>query len=274
MNCSLAKLAKGELEKCVLPFIPKNKRGFSSRFDMCDIFLCIVHKLKTGSQWNCLFVDIECVRPPFSWQTVYYFFRKWSNCNVFKEMFDTYLMIQQDLLDLEKLNLDGTHSLVKKSAESVGYQHRKKGKTSNVLIMTDGKGIPIAIGDILEGNHNDLYRVVPQFGAMVKELNRKNIHVENSIINADKGFDSKPLRRAIMRRNMLPNIKENIRNRKTKKRGAKRFYNEQVYQTRFVNERCFAWMDSFRTLLIRFDTLDKSWLNWHYLAFAIILLNV
>ncbi|MBX7225945.1 MAG: IS5/IS1182 family transposase, partial [Chitinophagales bacterium] len=38
--------------------------------------------------------------------------------------------------------------------------------------------------------------------------------------------------------------------------------------------RCFAWIDSFRTLLIRFDTLDDSWLNWHYLAFALILLKV
>ena len=59
MNCSLAKLTKEELENCVLPFIPKNKRGFPSRFDSCDIFKCIVHKLKTGCQWSCLFVDIE-----------------------------------------------------------------------------------------------------------------------------------------------------------------------------------------------------------------------
>jgi hypothetical protein len=28
-----------------------------------------------------------------------------------------------------------THSYAKKACESAGYQHRKKGKTSNVLIM-------------------------------------------------------------------------------------------------------------------------------------------
>ena len=274
MNCSLAKLTKEELEKCVLPFIPKNKRGFPSRFDSCDIFKCIVHKLKTGCQWSCLFVDIESFKPPFSWQIVYYFYKKWSKENVYKQMFDTYLEIQQDKLDTEKLNLDGTHSLVKKSAQSVAYQYRKKGKTSNVLIITDGKGIPISIGDILQGNHNDLYRIVPQFATMIKELNNKNICVENSILNADKGFDSKRFRRAIMRRNMVPNIKENTRNRKTKKRGKKRFYNNEIYKTRFVNERCFAWIDSFRTLLVRFDKIDKHWLDWHYLAFALILLKV
>lgn len=274
MNCLLTKLTKNELENCILPFIPKNKRGFSSKFNSLDIFICIVHKLKTGCQWESIFVDIESFKPPFSYQTVYYFYRRWCNLGIFQLMFETYLEVQKDKLDTEKLNLDGTHSLVKKTAQSSGYQYRKKGKTSNVLIMTDGKGIPIGIGSILKGNHNDLHQIVPQFSKMIKELNKRKIYVQNSILNADKGFDSKRFRRAVMRRKMQPNIKENIRNRKTKKRGKKRFHNAEIYKTRFVNERCFAWIDSFRTLLIRFDSLDKSWLNWHYLAFALILLKV
>ncbi|WP_114492423.1 transposase [Candidatus Ulvibacter alkanivorans] len=156
MNCKYAKLTENELENCVLPFIAKNNRGFKSRFDMADIFKCIVHKLKTGSQWQFLFIDIEGIAPPFSWQTVYYCYRKWCRCGVFEEMFHTYLEIQKDKLDTEKLNLDGTHSLVKKAAQSVAYQHRKRGRTSNILVMTDGKGIPIANGGIISGNHNDL----------------------------------------------------------------------------------------------------------------------
>ena len=274
MNCLLAKLTKNELENCILPFIPKNRRGFTSGFNSADIFRCVVHKLKTGCQWDSIFVDLEGFKPPFSWQTVYYFYRRWCKLGVFQSMFETYLEIQKDKLDTEKLNLDGTHSLVKKSAESSDYQFRKKGKTSNVLIMTDGNGIPIGIGSILKGNHNDLYQVVPQFSKMITELKNRGIYVQNSTLNADKGFDSKSFRRAIARRKIQQNIKENCRNRKTKKRGKKRFYNDKIYKTRFVNERCFAWIDSFRTLLIRFDFLDNSWLNWHYLAFALILLKV
>lgn len=38
------------------------------------------------------------------------------------------------------------------------------------------------------------------------------------------------------------------------KKGAKRFFDEKQYKNRFVVERTFAWMDSFRTLLIRHDT--------------------
>lgn len=73
---------------------------------------------------------------------------------------------------------------------------------------------------------------------------------------------------------MIANIKENPRRRNDRKRGQKRYFNMQVYQTRFVNERCFARIDNFKTLLIRFDNLDTTWLNGHYLAFALILLKV
>src|SRR5690606_790999 len=274
MNCKYTKLQKEEMENCIKPFIPVNRRGFPSRFDAGDIFRCIVHKLKTGCQWGLLFVDIEGFNPPFSWQTVYYHYRKWCRMGVFHDMFTTYLWIQKDRLDMERLNLDGTHSLVKRAAESSAYQHRKRGKTSNLLVMTDGRGIPVVCGDILSGNHNDLYRVVPQYGKMIRQLRECGICVDNSIQNADKGFDSKSLRRAIQRRNMIPNIKENTRNRKTPKAGRKREFNRQVYHERFVNERCFAWIDSFRTLLVRFDKLDRHWMNWHYLAFALILLKV
>lgn len=274
MNCKYTNLTKVEIEQLILPFIPKNKRGFTSKFNMVDIFKCMVYKLKTGCQWNNLFVDIESVKPPFSWQTVYYYYRKWCHLNVFEQMFKTYRSILKDCLDTEKLNLDGSHSLVKKSAESVDYQPRKKGRTSNVLVMTDGKGIPIAMGNILSGNHNDLFEIVPQFSLMIKDLKHSGIIIDNALLNADKGFDSKKFRRAIQRRKMIPNIIENKRNRKSKKRGKKRLFNQDIYDQRFVNERTFAWLDSFRTLLIGFDKLDLAWMNWHYLAFTLIILKV
>ena len=274
MNSKYAKVTKNQIENSILPFIPKNKRGFSSKVDLSEVVQCIIYKLKTGVQWQNLFIDLECFTPPFSWQLVYYYYRKWIKAGVFETIFEVYLDLQKDKLDTENLNLDGTHSYVKKASESSGYQYRKKGKTSNVLIMTDGRGIPIAIGGIQSGNHNDLYQIVPQFSDMIKSLNCCGIIVQNSILNADKWFDCKKLRRVCRRRNIEPNIKENIRNRKHKKRGRKRFFNKDVYKRRFVNERAFAWLDSFKTLFVRFDKLNDNWINWHYLAFALILLKV
>jgi transposase len=274
MNSKFAKVQKNQIQKYILPVIPKNKRGFPPKVDLTEIVECIIYKLKTGVQWHCLFVDIECVTPPFSWQLVYYYYRKWGKMEVFKNLFESCLSRKKEQLNIENLNLDGSHSYVKKSCQSAGYQGRKKGKTSTALVMTDGCGIPLAISEIQSGNHNDLYRILPQFSGMIKSLNRCGITVKNSILNADKGFDSKKLRRACRRRNITPNIKENHRNRKESKRGRKRFFDENIYKKRFVNERIFAWLDSFKTLLIRFDKLDQNWLNWHYLAFALILLKV
>ena len=274
MNSKFANVTKNQIEKLILPFLPKNKRGFAPKVDLAEVVQCLLYKLKTGVQWSNLFVGIEGLHRPFSWQLVYYYYRKWSAAGVFKELFEAYLEVQKDALDTENLNLDGTHSYVKKSCETAGYQHRKRGRTSNVLVMTDGRGIPIAIGGVQRGNHNDLHRVVPEFSAMVRSLNRCGVVLENSVLNADKGFDSKRFRRACRRRKMEPNIKENRRNRKGAKRGRKRFFNEHIYKRRFVNERAFAWLDSFRTLFIRFDKLDINWMSWHYLACAIILLKV
>jgi Putative transposase of IS4/5 family (DUF4096) len=181
MNCKYANLQKDEIEKLILPFIPVNKRGFPSRFNVADIFRCIVHKLKNGSQWKFLFVDLESVTFPFSWQTVYYYYRKWCKLGVFQHIFRAYVYLQKDKLNTEQLNLDGTHSLVKKTAENAAYQYRKKGRTSNILIMTDGRGIPIASGSIISGNHNDLYKVVPQYSSMINELRHLGIDTQNSI---------------------------------------------------------------------------------------------
>ena len=47
MNCKFANITKDELEKYVLPFIPKNKRGFSSKVEPIEIMQCIIYKLKT-----------------------------------------------------------------------------------------------------------------------------------------------------------------------------------------------------------------------------------
>ena len=48
---------------------------------------------------------------------------------------------------------------------------------------------------------------------------------------------------------------------------------EVLYAERYSIERTNAWMDSFRTILNRFDTTVDSWKSWNYLAFAVLLLK-
>jgi hypothetical protein len=77
----------------------------------------------------------------------------------------------EDDLNLSELNLDGTHTLAKKGGESVAYQGRKKGKTSNILPITDGNGYIIASTGIIAGNHNDAYHLKPHLQTAFKEMN-------------------------------------------------------------------------------------------------------
>jgi hypothetical protein len=45
---------------------------------------------------------------------------------------------------------------------------------------------------------------------------------------------------------MIPNIKENPRNRKRPKRGRKRLFNAAIHALRMRVERTFAWEDKFK----------------------------
>jgi hypothetical protein len=58
--------------------------------------------------------------------------------------------------------------------------------------------------------------------------------------NLDGGFDSTRNRKMIFNAGMIPNIKENPRNRKATKRGRKRVFNEAIHALRMRVERTFA----------------------------------
>ncbi|SFW40773.1 Transposase DDE domain-containing protein, partial [Sinomicrobium oceani] len=48
---------------------------------------------------------------------------------------------------------------------------------------------------------------------------------------------------------------------------------EKLYEERYAIERTNAWMDSYRSLLNRFDTTTTSWKGFNYLAFIAIALK-
>ena len=60
-------------------------------------------------------------------------------------------------------------------------------------------------------------------------------------------------RKAIFNAGLIPNIKENPRNRKTPKCGRKRLFNKAIHALRERVERTFAWEDKFKRLLLRFE---------------------
>jgi len=117
------------------------------------------------------------------------------------------------------------------------------------------------------GNHNDLYDIEVQFEVVTATLERADIPVEGLFLNADAGFDSREFRRACGEKEVNANICFNKRNGDTDR---DEYFDQDLYAERYAIERTNAWMDSYRSLLNRFDTTIRSWKALNYLAFIVI----
>ena len=89
-------------------------------------------------------------------------------------------------------------------------------------------------------------------------------------LNLDGGFDSAHNRKCIFDAGLIPTIKENPRNRKTPKRGRKRFFNAAIHALRMRVERTFAWEDKFKRLLLRFERIQQRHYGMKVLAYTLI----
>ena len=228
----------------------------------------ILYRLKTGCQWRQLPLK-QFFRVKYRWQSVYYHFQKWCKDGSFEKVWQLLLNNYRHLLDLSSIQLDGTHTPTKRGGEAVAYQGRKKSKTSNMLILTDNQGMPLACSDPIAGNHNDAFELVPVFGKMLDKLQLSMIPVDGLFLNADAGFDTEDFRTYCFQKEIIGNIDQNKRNGS----GYDHLFDDLLYKYRFVVERTNAWLDAFKSILIRFETNSKHWKALNLLAFTVILLR-
>ena len=169
-------------------------------------------------------------------------------------------------LDMSGVDLDGSHTAALRGGEEVGYQGRKKRKTTNALYLTDRQGLPIAMSSPKSGEHHDIEKVI---GDTFNDLEKSHIRVDGLFLNADAGFDCDALRGFLCEKEIIANICIN----KRRENADDIFVDDELYAERYSIQRTNAWMDSFRTLLNRFDTTVANWTSWNYLAFAVLLLK-
>ncbi|TCI82712.1 transposase, partial [Tenacibaculum sp. M341] len=106
-----------------------------------------------------------------------------------------------------------------------------------------------------------------QFQEIVGTLEEAEISLDGLFVNADAGFDSQKLRDKCEAKGIIANICLNKRNGTT---DADYYFDEKLYKERYAIERTNAWMDSFRSLLNRFDTTITRWKGFNFLAFIVI----
>ena len=136
--------------------------------------------------------------------------------------------------------------------------------------MTDNNGYVLAPLPVAPVNETDMVLLPKGLQALKQVAKEVGLDLRGAYVNLDGGFDSRAHRRCIFNAGMIPNIKENPRNRKTPKRGRKRFFNEAIHALRMRVERTFAWEDKFKRLLLRFKRIQQRHYGMKLLAYTLI----
>ena len=269
---SMEVLRKDIIRIWILPHLSTGTRGPECSVELLEVLEAILYKLKTGCQWRQLPVKQFFTDELLTWSGVYHHFNEWRKDGTWKKLWLTLLQAHRRLLDLSSVQLDGSHTPAKNGGAAIGYQGRKAARTTNLLFLADRTGQPLACASPQAGHHHDLFDIETSFGELCNLLEEAQISLEGLFLNADSGFDSKNLRDDCFRRSIEANIALNPRSRKSEE-AEDTYLDPELYRERTAIERTNSWLDSFKTLLVRFETSAENWLAFHFLAFAVLLLR-
>jgi hypothetical protein len=117
-------------------------------------------------------------------------------------------------------------------------------------------------------NETDMVLFPEGLKALKQVAKEVGVDLRDSYLNLDGGFDSARNRKCIFNAGLIPNIKENPRNRQTTKRGRKRLFNGAIHALRLCVERTFAWEDKFKRLLLRFERIQHRHYGMKLMAYT------
>jgi hypothetical protein len=106
--------------------------------------------------------------------------------------------------------------------------------------------------------------------ALKKVAKEVGVDLRGAYRNLDGGCDAAHNRQCMFNAGLIPNITEHPRNRKTTKRGRKRFFNEAMHALRRRVERTCAWEDTCKRLLLRFERMHQRHYGMKVLAYTFI----
>lgn len=243
-------LSKDMIEQWGIPPLSKGTRGPQPGVDLVDVVQAISHRLKTGCRWRFLPVREFFEKGTIKWGGGYHHHRQWIKDGSWRTAWIEVLKANHSSLDLSSMQLDGSQTPAKKQGEAIGYQGRKKCRTTNALFLCDNNGRPLSMATPQAGNHNDLFEIQTLFDELCALLTEAGIELRGVFLNAAAGFDAEELRKACAEKQIEVNVDQNPRKGKALSEDSV-YFDEELYKQRYVMERANAWLDGFKTLLVR-----------------------
>lgn len=266
-------LSESEFNQFILPHLSMPKRGPRCKLGYHRVFNLILWLLYTGMQWKCLPVPkAPDGTDAIHYTTVYKVFAKWADDGSLEHAFIASVghLADHHQLDLSILHGDGTNTVAKKGGDGIGFSGYKHQKGEKVIAIIDNNGYVLAPLPVAPVNKADTVLFPQGLKALKRVAKLTGLALNKAYLNLDGGFDSKHNRKAIFNAGMIPNIKENPRNRKTTKRGRKRLFNQAIHDLRERVERTFAWEDKFKRLLLRFERIQHRHYGMKLMAYTMI----
>jgi len=249
------------------------KRGPKCKLGYHRVFNLILRILYTGMQWKCLPVPTDRDgKPEIHYTTVYKVFAKWADDGSLEHAFIASVehLADHHQLDLSILHGDGTNTVARKGGDGIGYSGYKHQKGEKVIAIIDNNGYVLAPLPVAPVNEADMVLLPEGLKALKRVAKLTGLDLDKAYLNLDGGFDSKHNRKVIFNAGLIPNIKENPRNRKAPKRGRKRLFNQAIHALRDRVERTFAWEDKFKRLLLRFEHIQRRHYGMKLMAYTMI----
>ena len=266
-------LSESDFNQFILPHLSMPRRGPKCKLGYHRLFNLILWVLYTGMQWKCLPVPKDHDgNPQIHYTTVYRAFARWSNDGSIENAFVASVahLAHQHRLDLSVLHGDGTNTVAKKGGDGIGYSGHKHQRGEKVIAIIDHNGYVLSPVPVAPVNRADTVLLPEGWKALKRVAKLTGLSLHRSYLNLDGGFDSKSNRQVIFNAGLIPNIKENPRNRKTTKRGRKRLFDAAIHTLRDRVERTFTWEDKFKRLLLRFEHIQQRHYGMKLMAYTLI----
>jgi transposase len=266
-------LSATEFHQFILSHLSMPLRGPKCKLGYHRVFNLILWVLYTGMQWKCLPVPTDHDgKAEIHYTTVYKVFAQWADDGSLEHAFIASVghLVEQHHLDLSVLHGDGTNTVAKKGGDGIGYSGHKHQKGEKVIAIIDNNGYVLAPLPVAPVNAADTVLLPEGLKALKRVARLTGFEIQDAYLNLDGGCDSTRNRKAIFNAGLIPNIKENPRNRKATTRGRKPLFNATIHALRERVERTFAWEDKFKRLLLRFASIQQRHYGMKLMAYTLI----